>query len=152
MIEIIVFFIAVIVDQLSKAWALYQLKPIGTYELLPGVLHLTYAENTGAAFSMLAGNTVILTVFPLIICTILIYVLISKKITSRIGNWSLVLVLSGAVGNLIDRIFRGAVIDFFEIRLFKFAIFNVADVFITVGAVLLFVYILFLADKKDSAS
>lgn len=150
MVKIIAILIAVIIDQLSKIWALFQLKPIGSYEFIPGILHLTYAENTGAAFSMLAGSKVFLIIFPLIICAVLVYILVSKKITNKIGSWSIALIIGGAIGNLIDRIFRGAVIDFFEIRLFEFAIFNVADIFITVGAILLFIYILFLADKKDN--
>ena len=125
----IAIFIAVIIDQLSKIWALFQLKPMESYEFVPGILHLTYAENTGAAFSMLAGSKVFLIIFPLIICAVLVYILVSKKISNKIGNWSIVLILGGAIGNLIDRIFRGAVIDFFEIRLFKFAIFNVADIY-----------------------
>lgn len=149
MLKIIAFVLMVAADQLTKLWAICKLEPIGTYELLPGILHLTYVENTGAAFSILQGKTVFLIILPIIVCLLIAYLLFSKRLKHPLEKWSLVLVLSGAVGNVIDRIFRGAVVDFFEIRLFKFAIFNVADIFVTVGAVLLFVYILFLAEEKD---
>ena len=146
--KIAAFVLMVVADQLSKLWAVARLEPIRSFELLPGILHLTYTENTGAAFSMLQGKTAFLIVVPILACIAMVCILASGKIRSRLGNWALLMVLSGAVGNLIDRIFRGAVVDFFEIRLFKFAIFNVADIFVTVGAVLLFVYILFFSEDK----
>lgn len=149
MLEIIAFALMVTADQLTKLWAVFKLKSVGTFELMPGILNLTYAENTGAAFSILQGKTVFLIILPVIVCLAIMYCLFSKRAKHPLERWSLVLILSGAVGNIIDRIMRGAVVDFFEIRLFEFAIFNVADIFVTVGAVLLFVYILFVADEKD---
>jgi len=150
MFKVLAFVLMVIADQISKFLAVSKLQPIGSYELFPNVLHLTYVENTGAAFSMLSGKTTLLIVLPIVVCAAIGYFLIRGYIKNAIEKWSLVLILSGAVGNVIDRIFRGAVVDFFEIKLFKFAIFNVADIFVTIGAVLLFVYILFLADKKGT--
>ncbi len=149
MLEIIAFALMVAADQLTKLWAICKLKPLQTFELLPGILHLTYAENTGAAFSIFQGKTAFLIILPVIVCLAIVHYLISKRAKHALERWSLVLILSGAVGNIIDRIMRGAVVDFFEIRLFEFAIFNVADIFVTIGAVLLFVYILFIADAKD---
>ena len=150
MLEILAFVVMVALDQVVKLWAVHSLAPVHTMEVIPNVLHLTYVENTGAAFSILQGNTLFLIVIPILACAFIAYLLFSRKIERRFGRWALVLILSGAVGNLIDRIFRGAVVDLFEIRLFQFAIFNVADIFVTVGAVMLFIYILFFTHGKDA--
>lgn len=143
MLQIIVFALIVIADQVVKFWAVNQLRPVGTMTFLPGIMNLTYVENTGAAFSILEGNVFFLIVIPVAVCALAVYVLLSRRVTHPLLRWSFVLVLSGAVGNLIDRIFRGFVVDMFEMTLFRFAIFNVADIFVTVGAVLLVIYILF---------
>ncbi len=143
MLQIIVFAAIVIIDQLVKLWAVHALRPVGTMGFLPGIMNLTYTENTGAAFSMLEGNVFFLIIIPIIVCALAVYVLLSRRVTHPVLRWSFVLVLGGAIGNLIDRVFRGFVVDMFEITLFRFAIFNVADIFVTAGAVLLVIYILF---------
>lgn len=153
--KVIAFIAMVLADQISKYLAVEKLAPVGTYEFLPKVLNLTYAENTGAAFSMLQGKTVFLIVLPLAVCLVIGYALVFKRekyIKHPLEEWSLIMILSGALGNIIDRIFRGAVVDFFELKLFEFPIFNVADIFITVGAVLLFVYILFFSNEKEKCN
>ena len=89
------------------------------------------------------GLPKILIIIPIVVCALAVYVLLSRRVTHPVLRWSFVLVLGGAIGNLIDRVFRGFVVDMFEITLFRFAIFNVADIFVTAGAVLLVIYILF---------
>lgn len=143
MLQFLVFAAIVLTDQLVKLWAMNSLQTVGSMPFIPGVMNLTYVQNTGAAFSMLQGNWLFLIVIPIIVCALGVYILVSKRVKHPLLNWTFVLILSGAIGNLIDRIFRGYVVDMFEVTLFKFAIFNVADIFITVGAILLFIYILF---------
>ena len=148
MLEMIIFLTIVILDQVTKRLAIMYLRPVGTFEMLPDILHLTYTENTGAAFSILAGNRVFLTVVPIIVCGIIAYALFSKRIKNKPERLAFVFVIGGAVGNVIDRIMYGAVVDFFEIKLFEFAIFNVADIFVCVGAALLVIYYVFFEGKK----
>lgn len=140
-------------DQLIKYWIvqnfdLYQEKDflsIGNIE----IMHLHYIENTGSAFSSFSGHTVfllIVTAFGMGAC---IYGLICYGKKNKLLYWSLLMILGGALGNMIDRIFRnGAVVDYLDLKLFNFAVFNFADCFVTVGTVLLMIYILFFSEDK----
>ena len=144
--------IIIALDQISKYWVVNNIGLTDSFVVIPKVIDFVYVKNTGAAFSFLSETTygiIFLSCISVIFCVGVIWFMIKKKPQHKLLTISLALMLSGAIGNVIDRIFRGAVVDFFEIRLFKFAIFNVADIFVTVGAVLLFVYILFLAEEKD---
>lgn len=131
------------VDILSKKWAVSVLKPLGTMPLIDGLIGLRYSENTGAAFSSFSGATVLLSGFSLTVCAAIFVYMIARQSISSLMGFPLSLVLAGGVGNLIDRIGRGYVIDFFELQFMKFAIFNVADICITTGCILLFAAILF---------
>ena len=146
----LIIFMGVIVglDQLTKALVVANI-PVGeAVKALPGVFHLTHLHNTGAAFSMLEGGRW----FFALICAagmILVIVLIKKKvIEAPFELWCLAAIFGGGVGNLVDRIRLGYVVDMFEVEFMNFAVFNVADIFITCGAVALFVYVLFF-DKKE---
>ncbi len=138
-------------DQATKLWAVKGLRPVGEIPVIEGVFNLRYVENTGAAFSILQGKTFLLTVIPIVACIFMIYILATKKISSRMGTWGITLIFSGALGNLIDRVWRGAVVDMFDFELINFPVFNVADICVTVGAVLFFIYAIFFYDeaKKD---
>ncbi len=124
------------------------LEPIGKIEIISGVFNLRFVENTGAAFSILQGRTLVLTVVPVIACVAIAYMLLTKKIKSKTGSWGLSLILAGACGNLIDRVLYGAVVDMFDFSLINFPVFNVADIAVTLGAILFFVYIIFFYDTK----
>lgn len=155
------FFSAVIViaDQIVKRWAVINLKGQGTIDFIPGILNLYYAENTGAAFSILKDQRWVFIVVSIIASLFISYLIISKKISSPLGLIPLSMVLGGAVGNLIDRIYAGFVVDMFEFAFVRFAIFNVADIFITVGGILFCIYYLYdetrnmkkVADENTSA-
>ncbi len=136
-------------DQATKLWAVKALRPVGEIPVFEGVFNLRYVENTGAAFSILQGKTFLLTVIPIAACVFMIYILSVKKVNSKLGNWGITLILSGALGNLIDRVFRGAVVDMFDFELINFPVFNVADICVTVGAVLFFIYAIFFYDKAE---
>ena len=130
----------VALDQLTKYLATEHLRPVGSLPFLPGVMELRYVLNDGIAFSMFAGmRWLLIAVTGAALCVLFVY-LMCKRPVSRIewleyGSW--VLVLGGGVGNLIDRVRTGYVVDFFATTFIDFAVFNVADCFITVGIALL---------------
>ena len=139
----------VVMDRIAKFLAALFLKDQMSYGLWPNVFHLTYTENTGAAFSILSSHTTLLAVFSFIMVVGLSYYLHRRKKeeASLLEQISLAFIIGGAIGNLYDRAILGYVIDFFDFRLINFAVFNVADSFITVGAILL-VLSLILDEKK----
>ncbi len=148
MIYIIIPILLVAIDQTSKYLAVNYLKSIGSIELIEGVFNLTYAINTGAAFSILSGKQVFLILVTTAVTGFLMYYLFKaiKENKSRILKLSLSLIIGGALGNLIDRIRLNYVIDYFDFTLINYPIFNVADVFVVCGTILLAYGILF---RKD---
>lgn len=150
MIAIIIIILAIVLDQLTKYWVLHSLSNVDTVPLINGVLHLTYVENTGAAFSILQNQRWIFILVTIIAIIVLSYMLITKKITDKMGVIAFAMVIGGGVGNLIDRILRGSVVDFIDFRLINFAVFNVADSFVCVGAVIGAVWYLFFYKKEES--
>lgn len=151
MLYYLVAVLAVVLDQVSKYWAL-QLKamPGRTYLLWPDVLHLTYAENTGAAFSLLQGARGFFIAVTLIaVVAITAYVVKNRKTMPRLEQVMLGMIAGGAMGNGIDRLVRHFVVDFIEIRLFRFAIFNIADCFVVVGTIAFCAWLLFSPHYKE---
>ncbi len=137
----------VLADYFTKLLAIAHLKPSHTLPIIKNVFHLTYCENTGGAFSIFSGNPYLLAGVSLgVIAAVVLYIAI-KKPKSHLLMTSLSMVCAGGLGNVIDRIFRGYVVDFFDFRAINFAIFNVADIFVCVGMALLCVFVLFF-DKK----
>ncbi|MBQ4153443.1 MAG: signal peptidase II [Oscillospiraceae bacterium] len=108
-----------------------------------GVLHWTYLKNTGAAFGIFDQQRWLLVGITSIVILGCIYLLIAKKIKNPFLIWSVSLIIAGGIGNLIDRIFRQFVIDYIEIRLIHFAIFNFADCCVVIGTILVVCYLLF---------
>ena len=147
LISTIIAVILVAVDQIIKNWAAEVLTK-GEIPLINNVLYLKYAENTGVAFSMFSDNRWILVgVTSLMLIAVLAFFL-SGKLTDKLEVFSLSLLLAGGVGNLIDRISLGYVIDYIDVRIINFAIFNLADICICVGAFLLCVAVYF-SDEKE---
>lgn len=145
----IIFFI-VIIDQLSKLLVLDRLVQISTYPLIEGVFHLTYVENTGAAFSIFTDQQLFLKIVTSIFIVFLFVLLayhLKKQGRFTAKALSLSFIIGGAIGNLIDRIRFNFVVDFLDFRLIRFAVFNVADSFIVVGSILLI--LLMLRDPSD---
>ena len=134
-------------DQLVKYIVLENISLTDTVEVIPKILQFVYVKNTGAAFSLLSGKTYILSIVSLAVCIFLIWYLIKKRPSSRLLLVSLGLILGGAVGNMIDRMFRNFVVDYIEILFVQFPVFNLADVAITVGAALLMIYVIFFDNK-----
>lgn len=124
-------------DQLSKLLAVKLLAPVESVPLWSGVLHLTYVENKGAAFGMLADHRwVFMTISSVAIIAIALY-LYSGRNTNKLYTSALMLIVSGGIGNMIDRIALGYVVDFIDFALIDFAVFNIADSLVCIGAGLL---------------
>lgn len=138
----------VAIDQWIKQWAINTLIS-GDISLIDNVLYLHYVENTGAAFSIFLGQRWPLVVVTVILILIILAAFLSGKVTDRLSILSLSLILAGGVGNLIDRLARGFVVDYVDFRLINFAVFNLADACITIGTVLLCCAILFKDAKKE---
>jgi signal peptidase II len=131
-------------DQITKVLAVRFLAPITTVPIIPRVFHLTYIENTGAAFSIFAGKSVFLILFTSVLIAFLIWLLyrLPKTKAYLSLNTAFCLVIGGALGNLVDRIHYGYVVDFFDFRLIGFAIFNVADCFVVIGCIFIIVKVI----------
>ena len=138
---IIIMIILIVIDQISKI-LITNLLNDNVLVIIPKFLKFIYVENTGAAFGILSGNIFILILISLGLIYY-IYEEIKRNKSSKVV-FSYTLVLSGALGNLIDRIFRGYVVDFVSFTLFnkEMAVFNIADSYITVGVILLLYFFL----------
>lgn len=139
-------------DQLFKDLAIRYLSPIETYPLIQDVLHLTYLENRGAAFGIFEGRTFWLVGVTGAVVLVLIVLLVLNKIHSPMLMWAMGLIIGGGIGNLIDRIFRGYVVDYIHLKFIHFAIFNFADCCVVIGTALLVIYFLFFEGKKVNAA
>lgn len=146
-IWLIVALVLTAADQLSKALIVSNLSETARIVCIPGVVDIVYVENTGAAFSMLSAHTWLLGLVSAAFCAAIAVYMAKMKFADKryqiIGG----MLLGGALGNGIDRIFRGFVVDFIELAFIRFPVFNIADIAITLGAVLL-VVIITLGDKN----
>ena len=131
------------IDQISKLLALNYLKDIRSIPIIQNVFHLTYVENRGAAFGMFQNNQII-------------FIIVKKCFQSLFHNplndktkTGLCLIIAGGIGNLIDRVRLGFVVDYFDFRIIWEYVFNIADIFVVLGTILLCIYILFYDDNKE---
>ena len=131
--------LVVLLDQFIKRWILLTLALHDSTGLIPGVLGLTHVRNTGAAFSILADQRWLLIGIACVASLLLIAILLRYN-DGFWGTLGLAAVLGGTVGNLVDRISYGYVIDIFEFQFVNFAIFNIADIFITLGGITFLIY------------
>jgi len=117
--------------------------------IIGNLLWFQSEQNTGAAFSMLSGNNIFFVLIVSIMCLFLVYILFSKKyFTGKLEKISLALILGGAISNLIDRIAFAYVRDFIYLKFINFAVFNIADIAITIGAILIIISMLFFQKKE----
>ena len=138
---IILSIIFIIIDQVSKIIVVNNLTNNKSIEVIKSFFYLTYTNNKGAAFSILTGRRILLILVAFIVIGVLIYYVRKNKIEGKVNKIALSLVIGGSIGNLIDRILRGAVIDFIDVKIFgyNFPIFNLADTFIVIGVFLLII-------------
>lgn len=128
------------IDQIIKYFVCAYLEPIGSKMLINNFLQLSYVENTGAMMGFMQGKTSLLAVFAAIILVILFALILTKKIKFGFIYCCLIMIVSGGIGNIIDRIFRGFVVDYIEVLFVDFYVFNFADCLVTVGAFLIIGY------------
>lgn len=121
------------IDQISKFWVIANLKGQVALSLIPGILELSYTENTGIAFSMFNDRPELLLVFN----SLVILVLFAWAIKTQHLNLGLCFIIAGGLGNLLDRFIHGYVIDFINPLFVNFAVFNLADVALNIGVILL---------------
>lgn len=133
---------AVALDQLTKWLAFAYLQGHASFPIWQDVLHLTFAKNEGAAFGMLSDHRWVFMIFSSVAIVGLTFYLFRFRPKSRYVQITLAMIIGGGIGNMIDRFALGYVIDFIDFTLIDFAIFNVADSFVTVGAFMLMGYLI----------
>ena len=144
--------IGILLDQLTKWLAVVFLMPVDTVPLLKGALHLTYVENRGAAFGMLADHRWVFMVVSTVTIVAIAIALFTGHIEGLRYGVCLAAIISGGIGNMIDRVALGYVIDFIDFRLINFAVFNGADSFVCVGAgfMILFLVLDIVKEAKEN--
>lgn len=149
--EIVFTIVFVALDQLTKYLAIIELKGKNPFVLINHVLEFQYLENRGAAFGMLPDQKIFFVIIAIIILFVILFVLIKAPDTKHyhLFRFLLVLIASGAIGNMIDRLVRNYVVDFIYFSLIDFPIFNVADIYVTVATTILIIALLFYYKEND---
>lgn len=140
--------VIVIIDQLAKYFVVQNLQGGDSVPFIGQLLTLTYVENRGAAFGMMQNMSWLFALITIAMIVLFFYIIIKKKITSRLFLSAVTLIIGGGIGNLIDRLFRGFVVDYLQLSFFP-PVCNLADYCITIGAALMVVYVLFFGEKKE---
>ena len=152
LISVLVILVSVGLDQLTKYFAINNLKDLtDEVPVINKVFGLYYVENKGISFSMLSSKMSLIIIITMIIMLLMVFVLIRTPKTSYFMPFSVVLavIIGGATGNMLDRILRGYVVDFIMLDFINFPIFNVADIFVTLGLIILVFLIIFKYKDKD---
>ena len=145
--------VLVAADQLIKLWAVRVLMPVGTMDFIRfndlEILGLKYCENTGAAFSSFSGAKWFLIILVSVMLVGLLIFTVRYKYKRPFFMISSVMIISGGLGNLIDRVRQGYVVDYLDVKLFNFAVFNFADVCVVLGAVFMLIWLFFIEPKLE---
>ena len=143
--------ILVLADQLTKFLVVENIALYESLKVIPGLFNFTYVKNTGAAFSILSDHTWILSIVSVLFCVGIVWWFLKTKPQSKLLSVAATFIFAGALGNAIDRVFRGYVVDFIETAFMDFPVFNVADVLVCTGAGLFLLYELFFnkEEKKE---
>ncbi len=139
-ISLVCIAVLTVADQIIKFFIERDLQPVGEKSFIDGFVGWQYVRNTGAAFGSFSDNTVLLSIFTGVALAVGIIALLLGKIKSKFYQVCAVMIVSGGLGNLIDRIIRGYVVDFIEVQFMNFAVFNFADILVTCGAFMLMGY------------
>ena len=152
MLELLIILLVIVADQITKYITVQYLKPLNTVPILEGVFSLTYVENRGAAFGIFQNQRWFLIILPILIVSVAIIFLIKNRNESILTRISLAIILGGAIGNLLDRIFRGYVVDMFQFTFFQFPVFNVADMAVVCGTIILALQLLFYNENTSDGN
>ncbi|NEX57097.1 lipoprotein signal peptidase [Lactococcus lactis] len=145
LLSFVIIVVGIVADQIFKNWIVANIQLGDTEKIWPNVLSLTYIKNDGAAWSSFSGQQWFFLILTPIVLVVALWFLWKKMAQ----NWyfiGLTLIIAGALGNFIDRIRQGFVVDMFQTEFINFPIFNIADILLSVGFVLLFIAIL--TDKE----
>lgn len=148
----LIFASSILADQLTKAWAVNVLKDGSSIKIIGNFLRFTYAENRGAAFSILQNQRWFFVVITIVMLIVLAYIFFRVKNINNLSRLSIAMIAGGAIGNFIDRVMLGYVIDFIDVRFgsfYNFPIFNIADSFVVCGTILMVYLILFNKFEKS---
>ena len=124
------------IDQAIKLWAVNVLQPVGSMPLIPHVVELRFVLNLGMAFSLLSGKQLFLIIATSIALVLVAYMLFFRSRGKYLQQAAMLLVLGGGIGNLIDRVLNGEVVDYLNLLFMRFAVFNFADICVCVGVAL----------------
>jgi len=149
-IYVLLAFICIAVDRISKIYISTHFEIGESLPVINDVFHITYYLNNGAAFSILKGRVSFLVCFTIIVLAAIVGFVILKKPKSKLLMVSITLIFSGAIGNLIDRMTTGQVVDFLDFTLINFPIFNFADCCVVVGAIVLCIYSFITPEDKKN--
>ena len=134
-------------DQAVKLYVVSRLALYESAPLIPGVVELLYVQNTGAGFSLLEGYTWVLTAVTAVLMAGIAVLLVKKRFPHPLAMWTLTAILGGGLGNLIDRVRLGYVVDMFNFQFMRYPVFNVADILVVCGTIGFAAYYLLLHDR-----
>lgn len=137
----------IILDRITKVITIKGMELSQSIKVIENFFYITYWENKGAAWGMFQNGRYIFITITIVVTAVLIYLLFRSR--NKLFSTAVSLIIGGAIGNLVDRIFRGSVTDFFDFRIFgyEFPIFNFADIFVVIGTGLLAIYLLFVYEE-----
>lgn len=145
----IIIFVAVVLDQVSKFLIVKYVDQVSRIPVIENFFYIVYSRNKGAAWGMFQGGRYFFIAVTIVVSIIMVYML--KKTDSKLLKLSLSFVLGGAIGNFIDRVREGSVVDFLDFYFgsYNFPTFNIADSFVVVGTIMLAVYMLFVQKDEE---
>ena len=149
-VAIIIGIIMVAVDQIIKYFVTVYLQPLGSVTVIDNLFNLTYVENNGVAFGMFSDMRWMFVALTSVLLFVIIFIMFKKRPKGKMFYIAAGLIIGGGIGNLIDRIFYGYVIDYLSLSFFP-PVCNFADYCITIGTVLLIIYLLFFSNVFDSS-
>ena len=150
MLYVLLFVLTIAADQALKYWTVTALELGESAPFIPHILQFTRLHNYGAAWSSLSGKTILLIVVTAVMLIGVAVLLFRRVVRHPLGVTACVLILGGGLGNMIDRVLHGYVVDMFDLLLFDYPVFNLADCFVVVGAILGSIYYLWLYEKYDA--
>ena len=151
MIKYILCVLILLLDRATKIWAVNSLDGKGFVDFIKGFINLVYVENTGVAFGMFSDKLYVMLPITILVIGICVFVYAKNKGQNKVFDYAMLLIITGAIGNVMDKLTRGFVVDFLNFEFMDFPVFNVADISVCIGAGLLMIYILFCSDKKKEA-
>ena len=149
MIYLILIIALIVIDQVTKLLTINYLLPVNSVEIIKNILSFTYVENRGAAFGIMQNSRIFFLIFTVILIGAIIIYTIKTKPQNKLYLVSTSLIIAGGMGNFIDRLFRGYVVDMIEVTFIEYPVFNFADICVVIGAILFCIYMFF--DKSEKS-